>query len=77
MSDLQTSIVRTVVPMLVGVILTAAARVGLDLDDAAVTSIATAVVSAAYYAAARWLESRRASLGWLLGKPTAPSYPAR
>lgn len=56
------SIVRTVVPFLVGAIIMVAARYGIDLPETAVTEvvtpIATAVVGGVYYAAGRFLETR-------------------
>ncbi|MBB4931832.1 hypothetical protein F4561_002652 [Lipingzhangella halophila] len=50
------SIVRTVVPVIVGILIAQAARVGLDLPESAVTEIVTVVVTAAYYAVARVVE---------------------
>jgi hypothetical protein len=50
------SVIRTVVPLLVGVVLTYAAKIGLQLDEAAVLPFVTAVVTAAYYAVARIVE---------------------
>ena len=74
------SIVRTVVPLVVALILGQAARIGLSLDEGAVTSIVTAVIGAAYYGLARLLEREFPAAGkWLLalgltGK--APEYRA-
>lgn len=50
------SIVRTVVPVIVGILVAQAARVGLDLPESAVTEIVTVVVTAVYYAASRFVE---------------------
>ncbi|ASU81494.1 hypothetical protein CDO52_00680 [Nocardiopsis gilva YIM 90087] len=50
------SIVRTVVPVIVGVLLAQAARIGLDLPEGAMTEIVTVVVTATYYAVARLVE---------------------
>lgn len=75
MTDLGTSIIRTVVPAIVGAILTAALKLGLDLDAGAVTSIVQVVVTAAYYAAARLLEQHVGPLwGRLLGAAKPPTY---
>lgn len=61
------SIIRTVVPLVVGVILGQAARIGLGLDPGAVTSIVTAVLGAGYYAIVRVLEAQFPAIGrWLL-----------
>jgi len=73
------SLIRTYVPLAVGVAVAYLARtLGVVLDEdtsAMATSVAVAVVTAVYYAAARALESRWPALGVLLGAPTAPTYP--
>lgn len=56
-SDVAASIVRTVVPFLVSVLIGQATRIGLNLDEGATTQIVTAVVFAVYYSAARWIET--------------------
>lgn len=61
------SIIRTLTPMVVALILGQAARIGLGLDEGAVTSIVTAVIGFAYYGLVRWLEESFPSVGrWLL-----------
>lgn len=69
------NIVRTVVPLLVGVIVGQAARIGLDLDPGAVTSIVTVLVGGAYYAGLRWLEQHWPAAGWLLGRAQTTQKP--
>ena len=62
------SMIRTVVPLIVGVLLGQAARVGLDLPEGAVTEVVTVVVTTAYYGLARALERKWPAVGrWLLG----------
>lgn len=62
------SLIRTVVPVVVGVLLGQAAQVGLDLPEGAVTEVVTVVVTAGYYWVARKLERRYPAAGrWLLG----------
>lgn len=62
------SMIRTVVPLLVGLVLGQAARVGLDLPEGAVTQLVTVVVTAVYYWVARKLERSHPAAGrWLLG----------
>ncbi|WP_433329933.1 hypothetical protein [Spirillospora sp. CA-294931] len=72
------SIIRTTVPLIVAVLLGQAARVGLDLDPGAVTSIVTTVIGAVYYTAARALEQHMPTAGRVLlsaGLATrAPEY---
>jgi len=70
------SIIRTVVPLIVGVILTQAARIGLDLPAGAVEEIVTVVAATVYYSAIRWLEQRYPAVGrWLLGLGIARNQP--
>ena len=66
MRDLYDSIVRTVVPWVVALVLGQAARIGLDLDSGAVTNLVTLAVGAVYYAAVRWLEERHPAVGRVL-----------
>ncbi|MER7063907.1 hypothetical protein [Streptomyces albidoflavus] len=51
------SIIRTVVPVIVGVLLGWAARVGLELPEGAVTELVTVALTGVYYALGRWVES--------------------
>lgn len=60
------SIIRTVVPLVVGLLLGWAAKVGLDLPEGAVTEIVTALITAAYYALARLVEQAWPGLGRVL-----------
>lgn len=81
--NLYASLLRTVVPVVAGLLLGWAARVGLDLDDGQVTAAVTAALTMAYYAAFRLLEHAADSLGvpWLrtaagvlLGWARPPQY---
>jgi hypothetical protein len=73
---LYASVVRTVVPLLVGVVLTWAAAAGIEVDDkleAALGAVLTALFGTLWYVAARVLEvyvSPR--FGWLLGLAKSP-----
>jgi hypothetical protein len=73
-----TSIVRTAVPYLVGLIVTLAAKAQLELDEGTIESIGallTVVVGTVYYAIVRELETRFSpSWGWLLGLAKRPAY---
>jgi hypothetical protein len=76
------SLVRTVVPVIVGVLLGWAAKVGLNLPEGAVTEIVTVTLTAVYYALARLLEAEWPAVGrWLLalglpvGRPTYTAPP--
>lgn len=74
LSDYGTSIVRTVVPFVVGTIVAYAAKVGLDLDVEMVTPIATVIIGAVYYAVVRKIEESKPEVGKLLGKAVQPVY---
>jgi hypothetical protein len=60
------SVLRTMVPVIVGVLLGQAARIGLDLPEGVVTEVVTVVATAAYYAVARWVEQTRPGVGRVL-----------
>lgn len=73
------SIVRTVVPFIVGALITLATRyLGVDLPEGALTEVVTVVVSGVYYAVVRLLEEHvspvfgRVLLG--LGLKSKPNY---
>jgi len=74
LGDYGTSIVRTVVPFIVGTAVTAAAKYGFDLDAEALTPVATVVVGAVYYAVVRKVEENNPEIGKLLGKAAEPVY---
>lgn len=72
---LGTSVVRTAVPFIVGILLSlpVSKRLGLTSED--VTPAVAGVLALAYYVIVRVLELRRAKgWGWLLGRAAAPVY---
>lgn len=82
-TNLFVSLMRTLVPILAGLALSWAARIGLHLDDVTVTTYVTAGLTAAYYAAFRGLEVLAERLAWrplqlaagiLLGWARPPAY---
>lgn len=81
--DLGPAVVRTATPYVVSAVVSWAVTgqveralgVSAESGRAAITSAATAVLGTAYYLAVRALEARFPALGWLLGKPGAPTYP--
>lgn len=71
-----TSLIRTLVPIIVGFLLSLpiATKLGVSSDEA--TQFITAVVTAAYYVIVRALEHYgNPNFGWLLGAAKAPTYP--
>jgi hypothetical protein len=79
MTDLIVSLIRTYVPWAVGAGIAYLVNAGFDIADdvsAAAAVAAVGLVSAAYYFAVRWLEAKFPWLGFLLGAPKQPTYPA-
>jgi hypothetical protein len=74
MSDMLKSVIRTIVPVIVGLILSAAVKAGLDIDEQTLTQIVDAAVIGGYYALIRFGESRYPAVGWFLGLPVSPQY---
>lgn len=69
------SVIRTVVPLIVGLVLAQAIRLGLDLPATEIGLIVEAVVTAVYYSLVRLAEARLSPVwGWLLGRKGAPVY---
>lgn len=71
------SIVRTVVPYLIGLIGSFLAARGLGLDENAkanLTGLLTFGIGSIYYVVVRAVEKSNPSAGWFLGVPKAPVY---
>lgn len=80
--------IRTFVPWIVGVIISQLAMQGIDVDGilkslsdigitvdvGSIVVTVTGVITAAYYALAKWAEAKWPQVGWLLGYAKAPSY---
>lgn len=75
MNDYIVSLIRTWVPVGVGVVITwVANQLGADIDSVEVGMAVTGMVIAIYYAVVRKLEDRYPALGLLLGRQQAPTY---
>ncbi len=75
------SLVRTLVPLIVGLVVAGFTKLGVPVDDESVALVINGAVSAAvafgYYAVARGLEVFASTkFGWLLGYAKAPVYVA-
>lgn len=68
------SILRTLTPILVGYFAAWPVAKALGLTDDQITSLITAVVTAAYYLLVRLLEQFAPQFGWLLGYASPPQY---
>lgn len=80
------SLMRTVVPYAVGLLLTVTGALGIDLDSDTATGVVFLAVGAVYYAAFRFVEQLAARLDWeplrivagvLLGWARPPEYPGK
>lgn len=75
---LPRSIIRTIVPSIVGQLVAWAAVAHISVDpstQAAASAELGVVLTGGYYAAVRALEARYPAVGWLLGAKGAPTYP--
>lgn len=70
MNDVSTSIVRTYIPLIVGWIVAQLTKAHIEIDAVTVTTVVTGL----YYGLVRAFEAKFPKLGWLLGKPKAPTY---
>lgn len=73
-----TSIIRTAVPYLVGLVVSLGVTLGVEVPTEAQTALAsllTFAIGLAYYVAVRWAAKRWPWLEVLLGSPKAPTYP--
>ncbi|WP_259454020.1 hypothetical protein [Streptomyces ginkgonis] len=74
--DFLASLWRTAVPYVVAFLGVQAARLGIDLDDATITTTLTGLFGTGYYAAFRYAEQRFSpGWGWALGLARPPVYP--
>lgn len=75
--NIAASVVRTVVPVVVGAISALVAHAGIALSsevEAQITVVVGAVVAAVYHWVVRMLEERWPLFGWLLGFARCPDY---
>lgn len=72
--SLAPSLVRTVVPLVVGYFLAWPVTKLLGLTEEQVTSLVTVAVTALYYLGVRLAEQYVPQLGWLLGYAATPVY---
>lgn len=69
-----TSLVRTIVPVVVAFVVTQAARLGVEIDEATTAEFVMMAVFAVYYTLARVAERHWPVLGLLLGSRRQPTY---
>jgi len=73
-NDLLLSLRRTLVPVIVGFLLSQAARVGFDIPADELTGVIEALVTGSYYAVVRIAEQYFPAAGVLLGASRQPRY---
>lgn len=74
MSNLFTSMIRTIVPTIVGTLCAILVKRGINIDEAEVNAWLVPLSISAYYTIARYIEIKVPSAGWLLGMPKQPGY---
>jgi len=72
--DYTASIVRTLTPLLVGLVLGVFGSEVAGVNEASLTPVIAAVIAGVYHALIRALEQKYPKVGVLLGWPTAPTY---
>jgi len=73
-TDLEISLRRTLVPLIAGLVVARAARVGLDIPEDALVGVLEGVVIGLYYTVVRLVETRLPRAGILLGAAQQPRY---
>jgi hypothetical protein len=74
MKDYGRSLIRTIVPLIVGSVVAWLASQNIDVDAGTLVPAVDAVVAGLYYAIVRGLEQKFPAAGWMLGHPGAPQY---
>jgi len=74
LNDYVISLIRTWVPMLVGLLATWLLTLGIEIDSMAIELALVSLFSGAYYALIRWLEGKFPWIGILLGAKRTPTY---
>lgn len=74
MSDQLPAFVRTYIPIVVLILSKELAKHGFNIDGDLLQLVVAGAMAAAYYAGVRYLESHKASFGWLLGMAKQPAY---
>lgn len=78
LTDYVTSLIRTGVPALVGVLAAwLSSKIGFVVDEqtqAGLIAAFTGLAIGLYYAVIRWLETKVPAFGWLLGVAKTPVY---
>lgn len=75
MNDQIVSLIRTVVPAIVGALcVKASMMLGVDIDGATAGAFAATLCTSVYYAVVRYVERKVPAAGVLLGVRKTPTY---
>lgn len=74
MSNTSTSIIRTLVPLVAGWIITWLVAKGFSIDQGALENVLYGLFSGLYYIVVRFVELKWPAFGVLLGVAQQPSY---
>lgn len=75
MNPFAASLIRTIVPVVAGAIISWLALVNLDIDtdgQVALTTLLTGALTGVYYLVIRLVETKVPQIGWLLGLAKTP-----
>ncbi|MCC3277544.1 hypothetical protein LJ753_16895 [Arthrobacter sp. zg-Y20] len=75
MNPFVASLIRTIVPVVAGAVISWLALVNLDIDaegQASLSALLTAALTGAYYIVVRLIETKIPQVGWLLGLAKTP-----
>lgn len=73
-TDYGRSVIRTIVPLIVGSLVGWFVSKGVEVDRGALTAALDSLLGGLYYVVIRAVERRWPKAGWLLGAPGAPTY---
>ena len=75
MNPFIASLIRTIVPVAAGAVISWLALINLDIDaegQTALSALLTAALTGAYYIVVRLIETKVPQVGWLLGLAKSP-----
>lgn len=73
-TDFGASIIRTLVTVAIGAVITWLAKQGIEVDSASATVLFQTVATGLYYVAVRLLGKKFPKAEWALGFPVTPTY---
>ncbi len=71
-SNYITSVIRTIVPVIVGSVAGFLLKHGIDIHGDELATVLIAACISGYYSLVRFIETKKPSFGWLLGVAKSP-----